>query len=77
MHSKSVLCAISLKCFYGYIILFLDFELTPLECSVDSSIQHEIYSSPMIVLCVTQMSGSSIGGIYPHKPQGGAITFFR
>lgn len=51
MHSKSALCAISLKCFYGYIILFLDFELTPPECSVDSLIQHEMYSSFTTVLC--------------------------
>ena len=44
-HSKSILCAILLKCFYGYIILFLDFELIPLEFSVDSFLQYEVYSS--------------------------------
>lgn len=78
MHSKSVLCAISLKCFYGYIILFLDSELTPLECSVDSSIPPEMDSSPTALLCKCHANVcSSISGIYPHKPQGGAIPFFR
>ena len=50
MHSKSLLCAISLKCFYGYIILFLDFELTPLECPVDGFIRHEMCSSSTTLL---------------------------
>jgi hypothetical protein len=39
-----------IKIFYGCIILFLDFELTPMECSLDSFIQHDMFSSSTTVL---------------------------
>lgn len=76
-HPKLILCAIPLKWFYGYIILFLDFELTSLECSVDSLIQHELYWSSTTVLTeLSQMSSSRGSNIYPHRPQGGENTCF-
>lgn len=80
MHSKSFLCAISLKCFYGYIILFLDFELAPLESPVDGFMCHEIYSSSTTLLCKNKSKCLAILVAFTltnHKEGFKEIAFFR